>query len=147
LDDARQEVRRAIECDAKFGHASQPWGSWANLATIETHAGNPAAAADARRKALACYLAYRRDGGENDFPEGRVALDVTESLLAGHASEAAALLQQRAVRPDAGGPFLHALQAVVAGSRDRTLADAPDLHYRMAAELLLLIETLERAGT
>ena len=40
-------------------------------------------------------------------------------------------------------PFINALQAIVAGSRDRTLADAPDLSYMMAAEILLLIETLE----
>ena len=39
-----------------------------------------------------------------------------------------------------------ALQAIVAGSRDRTLADAPDLHYTMAAEILFLIETLEKGG-
>jgi hypothetical protein len=38
------------------------------------------------------------------------------------------------------------LQAIVAGSRDRTLADAPDLPYRMAAEILFLIETLEQRG-
>jgi hypothetical protein len=31
----------------------------------------------------------------------------------------------------------------VAGSRDRNLADAADLNYGMAAEILLLIETLE----
>ena len=42
-------------------------------------------------------------------------------------------------------PFIHALQAIVAGSRDRTLADAPDLDYTMAAEILFLIETLEKA--
>jgi hypothetical protein len=39
-----------------------------------------------------------------------------------------------------------ALQAIVAGSRDRTLADAPDLTYTMAAEILFLIETLEKQG-
>jgi len=32
----------------------------------------------------------------------------------------------------------------VAGSRDRSLADAPDLNYSMAAEILFLIETLEK---
>ena len=65
LDEARQEIRRAIECKAQFGHAAEPWTSWAILADIETDAGNPAAAAEAKGKAIACYLAYRRDGGEN----------------------------------------------------------------------------------
>ncbi|MEI2772745.1 MAG: hypothetical protein V9G98_19080 [Candidatus Competibacter sp.] len=65
LDEARQEIRRAIECKAPFGHAAEPWKTWAILADIETDAGNPAAAAEAKAKAIACYLAYRRDGGEN----------------------------------------------------------------------------------
>ncbi len=63
LDEARQEIRRAIECGAQFGHASSPWASWDVLADIETDAGDPVAAAVAREKAVACYLAYRRDGG------------------------------------------------------------------------------------
>jgi hypothetical protein len=41
-------------------------------------------------------------------------------------------------------PFVRALQAIVGGSRDRALADAPGLDYTMAAEILLLIETLEQ---
>jgi hypothetical protein len=41
--------------------------------------------------------------------------------------------------------LIPALQAIVAGSRDRTLADAADLDYTMAAEILFLIETLETA--
>ncbi len=146
LDEARQEIRRAIECKAPFGHAAEPWTTWAILADIETDAGNPAAAAEANRKAIACYLAYRRDGGENHDTPGRIALAVTQSLLAGDPAAAASLLQQQAPRFEAAGfgGFIRALQAIVAGSRDRTLADAPDLHYEMAAEILFLIETLEK---
>jgi hypothetical protein len=71
---------------------------------------------------------------------------VTQSLLAGDPDKAASLLQQHAARPDANASFqayFRALQAIVAGSRDRGLADAPDLSYSMAAEILFLIETLE----
>ncbi|MGZ5445072.1 MAG: tetratricopeptide repeat protein [Thermoanaerobaculia bacterium] len=64
FEEARQEIRRAIECKAQFGHASRPWTTWAVLAEIETEAGNPVAGAEANRKAIECYLAYRRDGGE-----------------------------------------------------------------------------------
>ncbi len=39
--------------------------------------------------------------------------------------------------------FIHALQFILNGSRDRSLAAAPDLHYTMAAEILFLIEKLE----
>jgi tetratricopeptide (TPR) repeat protein len=73
FDEARQEIRRAIECNAQFGHASEPWKTWAILADIEGDDGNPAAAAEAKGKAIACYLAYRRDGGENHDDDGRIA--------------------------------------------------------------------------
>ena len=71
---------------------------------------------------------------------------MTQSLLAGNAAEAASLLQQLAADPKAAWlrPFIEALQAIVAGSRDRTLADASELNYSMAAEILFLIETLEQ---
>lgn len=71
---------------------------------------------------------------------------MTQSLLAGNTTEAASLLQQLAANPEAARPrpFIQALQAIVAASRDRTLADAPDLDYTMAAEILFLIETLEQ---
>jgi tetratricopeptide (TPR) repeat protein len=147
LDEARQEILRAIECDSQFGHASEPWKTWDGLANIETDAGKPAAAAEAKRKAIACYLAYRRDGGENHFLDGRISLAVTQSLRAGDPATAASLLQQLEADPNAAGPRLtlvRALQAIVAGSRDRTLADAPDLDHTMAAEILFLIETLEK---
>ncbi len=146
LDEARQEIRRAIECDAQFGHASEPWKTWSILADIETDAGNPAAAAEAKRKAIACYLAYRRDGGENHFQTGRISLAVTQSLLAHDPAPAESLLQQQAPRFEAAGfgGFIRALQAIVAGSRDRTLADAPDFDCTMAAEILFLIEMLEK---
>jgi tetratricopeptide (TPR) repeat protein len=147
-DEARREIRRAIECNASFGHASKPWAAWAILADIETDAGNPATAAEARQQAIATYLAYRRDGGENHDTAGRVALAVTQSLLAGETSAADELLQQYAADPDLphdASVFIQALQAIVGGSRDRRLAEDPELDYGMAAEILLLIETLEQA--
>jgi tetratricopeptide (TPR) repeat protein len=146
LDEAQQEIRRAIECKAQFGHAAEPWAVWAILANIETDAGKPAAAAEARAKAIACYLAYRHRGGENHSDTGRDCFAVTQSLLAGDVAGAAAFLQEQANAWEAAGysTFVPALQAIVAGSRDRALADAPDLNYMMAAEILFLIETLEK---
>jgi tetratricopeptide (TPR) repeat protein len=145
LDEARQEIRRAIECKAQFGHASEPWKSWSILAAIESDTGNStAAAAEAKGKAIASYLAYRRDGGENHNPAGRISLSVTQSLRSGDPAQAVNLLQHLAADPEAAEllPFIGALQAVVAGSRDPALADQPELDYTMAAEILLLIETL-----
>jgi tetratricopeptide (TPR) repeat protein len=146
LDEARYEIRRAIECKVQFGHGSEPWKTWNILADIETEARNHIAAAEAKRKAIGCYLAYRRDGGENYYPDGRICLAVAQSLLTDDSAAAASFLQQLSAdpdRPEWTGPFIHALQAIVAGSRDRTLADATDLDHTMAAEILLLIETLE----
>jgi hypothetical protein len=147
LDQARQEIRRAIECGQQCGHASQPWQSWATLADIESNDGNATAAAQAKHKAFECYLAYRRDGGENHSGSGRLVFDMTKQLRAGGPAAAASFLQQLTADPNIPAPFrtfIQALQAILAGSRDRNLANAPDLGYSMAAEIILLIETLER---
>ena len=147
LDEARQEILRTIECFAQFGHATEPWKTWAILADIEMDSGDPTAAvAEANHKAIACYLAYRRDGGENHDGPGRLVFDMTEQLRTGGPAAADSFLQQVAANPQNASllPFIRALQAIVAGSRDRALADAPDLDYGMAAEILFLIETLEK---
>jgi tetratricopeptide (TPR) repeat protein len=145
LEEARQAIRRAIDCKAPFGHAALPWTSWAILANIETAAGNSAAAADARHQAINAFLAYRLDGGENQSGSGRLALDVRQALASGDPAEAASLLQQLAADPDFANQlsFLTALQAITAGSRDRSLAEDPALDCTQAAEVLLLIEALE----
>jgi tetratricopeptide (TPR) repeat protein len=148
FDEARREVLRVIECKEQFGHAAEPWTTWAILIEIETDAGNAAAAAEAKRRATTSYLAYRRDGGENRELDGQICLDVTQSLLAGDPAAAASRLRELASSPQSTAwirPFIQALQAIVAGNRDRTLADTPGLDYPMASEILLLLETLEKA--
>jgi tetratricopeptide (TPR) repeat protein len=146
FDEARQEILRAIECKSQFGHASQPWSAWAILASIERDSGNPAASAEAKCKAIESFLAYRREGGENHSGAGRVCHTVTQALLAVDAAAASTFLDEQVANWEAAGytSFIPALQAIVAGSRDRTLADAPDLTYDMAAEILFLIETQEK---
>ena len=74
---------------------------------------------------------------------------MTQALLAGDPAAAVSLLQQLAADPKLPGwlrPFIQALQTIVAGSRDRILADVPDLHCSMAAEILFLLDKLEKAG-
>jgi hypothetical protein len=110
LDEARREVRRAIECKAPLGHAAEPWKTWDILADIETDAGNSDAAARAKERAVAAYLAYRRNGGENHSGPGRLALAVSRSLLAGDPDAAASLLQQLAADPEL--PDWHRLAAL-----------------------------------
>ena len=145
LEAARQEIYRFIKCEAQFGHTTRPWTTWKTIADIETTAKNPSAAAEARAKAIDCYLAYRRDGGENHDPDGRIALEVSAALLAGD-PEAPSQIQAHLNHPELPDwlrPFILALQAIAAGSRDRSLADSPDLQYTSVAEILLLLEKLE----
>jgi tetratricopeptide (TPR) repeat protein len=147
FEEARHEVRRAIECMEPLGHAGSIWAAWAVLHEIETDDGNPAAAAAAKQKAIEHYLAYRRDGGENHYDDGDIGLAVTQALLRGDPGIAASVLDECAADADLSEslwPFIQALQTIVAGSRDRTLADASNLGYKEAAEILLLIETLEK---
>jgi tetratricopeptide (TPR) repeat protein len=145
LEEARQTIRRAIEYNAPFGHAAEPWTSWNNLAVIETAAGNSCAAADARHQALGAFLAYRRDGGENPTGSGRLALAVRQDLASGDPAEVASSLQHLTAAPQNASmlPFLTALQAITADSRERSLAEVPGLDFKEAAEVLLLIEALE----
>ena len=145
LEEARDAITRGIQCGKSYGHAAEPWRSWGILADIETEATNPTAAAEARQKARAAYLAYRRDGGENHYGSGRLAQAIYQDLSTGDPAAAASLLQQLAADPQAAHlrPFLSALQAITAGSRNPSLAEDPGLHYSEAAELVLLIEALE----
>jgi tetratricopeptide (TPR) repeat protein len=145
FEKARQAILRSIDCFAPFGHTGLPWKSWAILADIETASGNGAAAADARQQAIEAFIAYRRDGGENERGTSQLALAVLQGLTSGDPGEAASMLQQLAAKPQAALllPYITALKAIIAGSRDRSLADDPALHHSHAAEVLLLIEALE----
>jgi tetratricopeptide (TPR) repeat protein len=145
FEKARQAILRSIDCFAPFGHTGLPWKSWAILADIETASGNGAAAVDARQQAIEAFLAYRRDGGENERGTSQLALAVLQGLTSGDPGEAASMLQQLAANPQAAFllPYITALKAIIAGSRDRSLADDPALHHSHAAEVLLLIEALE----
>ncbi|MDP2225070.1 CHAT domain-containing protein [Nitrosomonas sp.] len=149
-DEARREIGRAIECNEKFGHANRPWIAWATLASIEIDAGNSVAATVAKQKAIACYLVYRRDGGENHNPVGEISVNLTKYLLAGNNTSGSVLSYQLSEGQDPNSDgfqtYIQALQAIVDGSRDPGLADAPNLHYMMAAEILLMIGILEKSS-
>ena len=145
-DEARQELHRAIDCRQPYGHTAEPWTTFAILHNLEHALGNAAAAADARQQALAAYLAYRRDGGENHNPGGRLALHVAQALAAGTPESLATQLEQLAAHPDLPATLramIPALQAILAGSRDPALASDPALDYDDAAEILILLESLE----
>jgi len=149
LPEARAEIRRAIECKRPFGHVAEPWKTWDILHDLEQAAGDPEAAAAARRQAVAAYLAYRRDGGESQVGGMTVQLcdRVAQAIAQGATGQAAEALAQLAAEPD-NPAYLQALtpklQAILQGARDPALADDPALHYTDAAELALLLERLGR---
>lgn len=149
LDEARQEIERAIVCIQGLGHAAEPWTTWGILSDIETDAGRRPEAQQARRQAIEAYWAYRRDGGENHAYNGQLCEAICQQVQGGQAAEAQEQLQQFEVAPDFPDqlrPLLPALQAIVAGSRDPALAEAPEFSYDTAAEVLWLIERLEGAA-
>ncbi|KJV05396.1 tetratricopeptide repeat protein [Methylocucumis oryzae] len=142
-EQARAAIQRAITCKTEFSHATTPWTAWAILANIETDCGNEAAASNAKQQAIAAYLAYRRDGGENHDTEGRIAHAVRQTLSADGTTAAIVLLQDYLANsdlPNHARTYLNALIAVLSGNPDPNLAAANDLDYGMAAEILLLIE-------
>lgn len=145
LDDARQEIEQAIVCRQGLGHAAAPWKTWNILSNIETDAGRLPEAQQARRQAIEAYRAYRRDGGENQDPDGRLCNTICQQVHAGQIGEAQELLRQLEAAPELPDwlpPLLLVLQAIVAGSRDPALAEAPEFSYDTAAEVLWLIERL-----
>lgn len=144
-DEARPELLRAIECGQAFGHAAEPWKTWAILHNLEQASDNPQAAREARQQALAAYLACRRDGGENHSGAGRFVLAVRQAIQQGDTAEAQRLLDIE-FGDEAWGEhknFLHKLQAIIAGERDLALAEDEGLHFELAAELVLLLEGLQ----
>ena len=145
-DEARQELLRAIECREPYGHAAEPWKTWAILHDLEQATGHPQAAHAARQKAIQAFLAYRRAGGETRQGISPQPYQwVAQAIHQNQRALAERTLAQLAARPDLPAyrkPLLPKLQAILRGHRDPALADDPSLHYTDAAELLLLLEQL-----
>jgi len=140
--EARGELQRAIECDKPFGHVGKPWLTWAILHNLELAEGQVAAAQAARAQAMATFLAYRRDGGENHGNVAKLCARVGQAIKAGQTVGLAEELAEW-VEDDAGwGPLVGVLLQVVAGSRDLALAEEPSLRYMEAVEVRLLVEGL-----
>ncbi len=143
--EARQEIQRAIQCKEPYGHAAIPWSSWNILCNLEQAEGNLGAAQQARQQAMALFLAYRRDGGENHESGGRVCSMVGQAIQQQQTEKIEQTLAQLANHPELSSSrkaLITALQAILSGSRDPALAQQPDLYYMDAVELQLLLEGL-----
>lgn len=143
-DEAHRELQRAIECKQPYGHVAEPWLTWKILHDLEQATGNAQAAGQAQRQATQSYLAYRRDGGENQSSGAQWCAAVGQLIQQGAADkgleELAKILSPAS--PDWAKALISKLQAILHGSRDPALADDPALEYDDAAEVLLLLERL-----
>jgi tetratricopeptide (TPR) repeat protein len=145
FENAREEIHRAIQCKKPYGHAATPWTSWNILSDLETAVGDQAAAAGARKQAMALFMAFRRDGGENHDPGGRICAMVEQAIKARQTEEIEKTLTELANHPQMPSSrklLISKLQTLLSGSRDPALAKDPGLNYRDAAELMLLIEKM-----
>ncbi|MBM3748454.1 MAG: tetratricopeptide repeat protein [Acidobacteria bacterium] len=144
-DEARHELRRAIECKKPFGHAAEPWKAWSHLEDLERATGYAEAARAARQHAIQSYLAYRRAGGVSQSNRAQLFDLVAQAIQQNQTREASEALTQLASHPQAP-PFVKALiatlQSVLAGDHNPGLATDPELQFFDAAELGLLLERL-----
>ncbi|KHE92443.1 MAG: toll/interleukin-1 receptor domain-containing protein [Candidatus Scalindua rubra] len=146
-EEARQEIQRAIECFKPYGHGVEPWRAWDKLSEIELADDNQEAAAQAREQAIQLYLAFRRDGGEDHNPGARLCTLFYDAVGSQPPEEVKKHLDEVAKDPkipDEGKLLISKLQSVLTGSREKELASDPDLDYIDAAEILFLLEKLEK---
>ena len=144
-DEARIELKRAIECKQPFGHAARSWTTWANLYDLEIAVGNTQTATAARQQAIDAYLAYRRDGGEPQSTGGQVCERVTDALRQGKITVAQQLLSKYdgANIPASAMLLLAKLRSLLNGDHNPALAEDPELDYQDAAEVRLLLERVK----
>jgi tetratricopeptide (TPR) repeat protein len=143
--ETRQELERAIECKRPYGHAAEPWTTWAILEELERATGHAEAAQAARQQAIETYLAYRRASGVSQSNCAPLFALVAQAIHEHGEREARQQLDQLSAHSDAL-PSLKALiaqlQRLLAGDRDPALAADPDLYVPDAVELQLLLESL-----
>jgi len=146
-DEVRSELQRVIECTKAFGHTVEPWKTWMILHNLEQDTHNASAAHAAKQHAINSYLAYRRDGGENmsgsNAPQYCQA--TFEAIQANNVEQA--LIKLAALQNDDDLlnyliPVIPKLIAILEGERSPSLADDPELDYKDAAELMLLLKQL-----
>jgi tetratricopeptide (TPR) repeat protein len=146
-DEARQELQRTIECKEPYGHAAEPSTTWAILEGLERATSHSEDAQAARDHAIETYFAYRRAGGDsysNQIPLFSLVAQAVRQNTQDHAARKLNDLLQ----PDSP-PWLTALirklRSVLAGDRDPALAADVELDIANAAELRLLLDTLDPA--
>ncbi len=145
--EARQEIQRAIECFKPCGYDVEPWRAWDKLHEIELADNNQEAADQARNQAIQLYLAFRRSGGEDHNPGGRLCTLFKDAMENQPPEEVRKHLDEVSKDPKIpvqGKLLVSKLQTILTGSREIELASDPNLDYIDTAEILFLLENLER---
>jgi tetratricopeptide (TPR) repeat protein len=148
-DEAREELKRAIECAEPYGHAAGPWTTWAKLEELELTTGHAQDAQAARTQAIRTYLAHRRAGGDSQSNLSPVFSLVAQAVLEKTQDQAAGRLNDllKTDHPPWFTALIRKLQSILAGDRDPALASDIELDYTNVAELRLLLDTLNQAET
>ncbi len=143
-DEARRELLRAIECKKPYGHAAQPWTTWAILYDLEQTTEDTTAAAQARQQAIESYLAYRRAGGQSTTSGAQFCGMAAQAIEQGQTTEMEQALAQIAGAdvPPSAKVLISKLQSILRGDRNPALPADPNLDYSNAVELQLLLEEL-----
>ncbi|MFO0758973.1 MAG: CHAT domain-containing protein [Byssovorax sp.] len=141
-DEAREALLLSLAIKSEYGHEAMPWTTWSVLEVVERSSGRPEEACVARQEALRSYRSYRVGGGEpKDYPTRFIAA-WGKFLMELGPTAARAILPDVSQVHDQFVPALRALQSILDGVRDPTLADDPALHPQLAVELTLLLESL-----
>ncbi|MBK8536195.1 MAG: TIR domain-containing protein [Candidatus Competibacteraceae bacterium] len=146
-DEARKELYRASECNLPESPTARNWAIRRGLRDVGQAVENPGIADQARQQSIQKYLAYRRAGGENTNPGARLCTQISPAIQRGETTALTARLHQIGASPNVpptGKLLITKLCAILAGSRDPTLATDPELHYQYAAEIQLLLEELRK---
>ncbi len=146
-NEARQEIQRAIECFKPYGHEVEPWRAWDKLHEIEMADNNHEAADNACKHAVQLYLTFRRDGGESNYPGGRLCALFKDAMDKQPPEEVSKQLSEVAKDtkiPAQGKLLVSKLQTILEGSREMELASDSNLDYIDAAEIMFLLENLGR---
>jgi hypothetical protein len=96
-------------------------------------------------QAVPAYLAYRRAGGESENNRVSLITHVGQAVTANTLHEARdtlVKLSSAAEQGDSLHVLIAKLQSILQGNRDSALAADPELYYKDAAELQLLLESL-----
>ncbi len=143
LDAARDVANHSARLSAPFGHTAEPWKTFNILREIEARSSRFDAASAARSRAIELYAAYRQDGGEPTSSTARLIAAVCHVLQSSEAEDAHRMIPPPEQFEERLLPVRDALLGILDGSRDPALAQDDRLDYDDAAELALLLESLQ----